>query len=228
MKTIISEKKAACKAAAEKIAELLGHKENACLVFSADLPEEFFDALTALYAAGEADFSKVRIFSTGDFVSSGKLSGLLWEKFLSRVNVDKGNCFFLNEDTYDRYDELLASCGGPDLIVLALGQNGQIAFNEPGTAFSSRTHIQKLSELSRNQFAELFGGTENVPDKAMTLGIRSITEAKSIIVMAFGAAKADALHQMLYARTDPAVPAAFLQIPPDVSVYADPAAAEKI
>ena len=228
MKTIISEKKAACKSAAEKIAELLGSKENACLVFSFDLPDELFEELAALQKAGRADFSRVRVFSTGEFVSGKRLGDLLWKNSLSRLNINKENCYFINEDTYDRYDELFASFGGPDLIVLALGQNGQIAFNEPGTAFSSRTHIQKLSDLSKNQFAELFAGAENVPDKAMTLGIKSITEAKSIIVMAFGKEKADALHQMLYARTDPTAPAAFLQIPSDVSVYADPAAAEKI
>ena len=228
MKTIISEKKAACKAAAEKIAELISDKENACLAFSSDLPDELFEELAALQKAGRADFSKVRVFSTGEFVSGKRLGELLWEKSLSRLNVNKENCYFLNEDTYDRYDERIASFGGADLAVLTLGQNGQIAFNEPGTAFSSLTHIQKLPASSRNQFAELFGSAEKVPEKVMTVGIQSITEAKSIIVLAFGKEKADALHQMLYARTDPAVPAAFLQIPPDVSVYADPMAAEKI
>ena len=229
MKTIISEKNESCKKAAERIVQLLSEKHEACLAFSAfDLPDAFFEELIELYAAGKADFSKVRFFSVGEFISCDKLSTVLWKKFLSRVNVSRENCFFLKEDSYSDYDEMIASFGGLDMIVLGLGKNSQIAFNEPGTAFASLTHIQRLSDSYRNQFAELFGGAEKVPEKAVTLGIKSITEADSIIVMAFGEEKADALHKMVYARNDPATPAAFLQLPSDVSVYADPAAAGKL
>ena len=229
MKTIISEKNEACQKAAERIAQLLAEKSDACLAFSAvGLPDEFFDALNELYIAGKADFSKARFFSAGEFVPGDKLGKKLWEKFLLKVKADKENCFLLNEMNYGEYDEKIASCGGLDMIIAGIGNNCEISFNEPGTAFSSRTHIQSLSDSFRRQFSELFENPEEIPKKAMTLGIKTVTEAKEIMVMAFGEEKADAVHKMLYARNDAAVPAAFLQIPADVSVYVDPAAAGKL
>lgn len=229
MKTIISEKNDACKKAADAIVRLINDKPDACIAFSvSELPDVFFKELKELYSAGKADFSGVRIFSVGEFIPDEMLCSMLWEKFLSKVNIRRENCFFMSEDTYCRYDEKIASCGGLDLIVLGLGDNCQIAFNEAGTPFSSLTHIQKLTDSFRKQFAELFGNLEKVPKKALTLGISSITNADKIIVMTFGEGKADALHRMYYARNDSTTPAAFLQLPPDVSVYADPVAAEKL
>lgn len=229
MKTIISEKNEACQKAAERIVQLLAEKSDACLAFSAaDLPDGFFDALTELYITGKADFSRARFFSTGEFVPGDKLGKKLLDRFLLRVNADKEKCFLLNDEIYGEYDGIIASCGGLDMIVSGLGDNGEIIFNEPGTPFSSRTHIQSLTDSFRCQFAELFEKPEDIPEKAMTLGIKSVTDAKEIIVLAFGEGKANAVHKMLYARNDAAVPAAFLQIPAAVSVYADPTAAGKL
>lgn len=215
MKTIISEKEAALKAAAKSIVELIAGKPDACLAFSvSDVPGELYDELVRCYNEGMADFSGVKVFSVGEYIPGDELGELLWDQFLSKINVKKENCFLLGESSFADYDGLIAYSGGLDMVVLGLGDNCRLAFNEPGTAFSSLTHIQKLS-YGKHQ-------------KAMTLGIRSITDAKKIIVTAFGEKKADALFKMLYSRTDPAVPAAFLQIPSDVTVYADGAAAVRL
>ena len=226
MKTIISGKKEACQKAADEIARLVRDKPDACIAFSAaEIPDELFEELRVLYLAGKADFSKLRVFTAAEYVPGNMLGALLREKMHSRVNISRENCFFMNEDTYSKYDKTIASFGGLDMAVLGLGDNCQIGFNEAGTPFSSLTHIQKLTDSFRRQFASLFGDQEKIPEKGMTLGIRSITNADKIIVLAFGEGKADALHRMYYARNDIATPAAFLQIPSDVSVYTDPAAA---
>jgi len=215
MKTIISEKNTACKAASLKIAELIRKKPDACIAFSViDIPAELFEAVIE---TENVDFSKVTVFSVGEYVPDEKTGKLLWDIFLDKINVCKENCILLNESSYSDYDEIIASHGGLDMIVLGLGNNCRIGFNEPGTPFSSKTHIQKLSDVSAGS-----------NQKAMTLGIKSITDAKEIIVIAFGEDKSEALFRMLYARNDPATPAAFLQIPSDVYVYADRAAAVKL
>ncbi len=229
MKTVISDKETICKNVVKIIDDLL--KENPCanIAFSAaELDNEFFNALAEACQAGEIDFSNVRIFSVGEFVSENILGAYLTERLLDKINVRKENLFLLNDSNFDTYDSLIESFGGLDLIVLGIGGNCRLGFNEPGTPFSSLTHIQKLSEASIKQLQRFFPDGAKVPQRAITMGIKSITDAKKIIVMAFGDEVSDALYKTLYARNDTATPSAFLQIPSDVSVYADKEAAGKL
>ena len=109
----------------------------------------------------------------------------------------------------------------PDLCILGLGYKGQIGFNEVATPYDSLTHVQKLTESTKQQFSFL----GEVPDFGMTMGVKSICESKRIIVLALGENKADAVFGMLYGRNDSTIPAAFLQIPVNVEVYLDEKAA---
>ena len=215
--------------AAKKIIELINKKNNACIAFSAwDLPCDFFDELVNRYISGDVDFSKAKVFSVCEFVSGSNLGEMLSERFINRVNVSVDNCYILNNDNFSRYDEVIASFGGLDMTVLGIGENCRIGFNEPGTAFSSLTHIQKLSDTVRKQFITQFDTFEAVPKKGMTLGIKTIINSKEIIIPVFGKELSDALFRTLYARNDASTPSAFLQISSDVSVYADPEAAARL
>ena len=111
-----------------------------------------------------------------------------------------------------------------DLAVLGIGFKAQIGFNEVATPFSSEKHTQKLTRSTKEDYS--FLGT--VPDEGTTLGISDIVRAKDIMVFATGAERADAVHDMLYGRDDSTVPAAFLQIPPNVTVFIDEEAASKL
>ena len=111
-----------------------------------------------------------------------------------------------------------------DFLILGLGRKAQIGFNEIGAGFDSGLHRQKLTKSTKEDYAFL----GEVPDFGMTLGIRDIVRAEEIVVIATGEKRADAVFSMLYARNDGTVPAAFLQIPPKVTVYADPAAASRL
>ena len=229
MKTVISDKKTICRNVVKSIEALLRDNPCANIAFSAaDLDDEFFNALVRAYQTGEIDFSNARIFSVSEFVSENILGANLSERFLCKTNVSEENLFLLNSSNFDTYDGLIESCGGLDLIVLGIGTNCRIAFNEPGTPYSSLTHIQKLSEASIKQLQRFFPDGAKIPERAITLGIKSITNAKEITVMAFGDEVSDALFKTLYARNDTATPSAFLQIPSDVSVYADREAAGKL
>lgn len=117
------------------------------------------------------------------------------------------------------YDESRA-----ELAVVGVGLKGQIGFNEVATQYDTVTHFQRLTKSTKDEYSFL----GQIGDTGYTLGIKSIVNSKKIIVIALGEEKAQAVHGMLYGRDDGTVPAAFLQIPFDVTVYLDDAAASQI
>jgi glucosamine-6-phosphate deaminase len=119
------------------------------------------------------------------------------------------------------FDALLSSVQGMDLVVLGLGRNGHIAFNEPGSERSSRTRRVELAPSTREAAAEAWGGLENVPTEAVTLGIGTLLEARRVRMLAFGEAKRDAVQRTLTAPIDPRWPAAFLRQHNDARLYVD-------
>lgn len=150
------------------------------------------------------------------------------ERLAAETDLDVNNCVFLTGDNYTEFDDMISAAGGLDLAVLGLGMNAHIGYNEPATPYSSLTHMQKLTAPTRRQLAEAFGAEENVPERAYTMGIKTLVMARQIMVIALGAEKAEPVFNMLYGRDDSVVPAAFLQVPSEVNVYLDPAAAEKL
>lgn len=126
-----------------------------------------------------------------------------------------------------RYDRLLEELPR-DIQLLGLGSNGHIAFNEPGTAFSSGTHVVTLAESTVRDNARLFSDISEVPRKAFTMGIKQIMQAKKILILASGAKKADAVYKMVKGAVTEQVPASVLQLHPDCTLIADREAAEKI
>ena len=111
-----------------------------------------------------------------------------------------------------------------DFCVLGIGLKGQIGFNEVATPFDSHTHRQKLTETTKNEYSFL----GSMPDYGLTMGIKTICNSKEIAVLALGEKRADAVFGMPYGRADSTIPAAFLQVPVNVEVYADTAAASKL
>lgn len=121
------------------------------------------------------------------------------------------------------YEENIRKAGGIDLTFLGLGRNGHIGFNEPGTAFESRTHVIRLSESTRIANADLFAdGT--VPERAITMGIGTILDSRAIVLMASGSAKAAAVKTLAESNPDPGFPASGLKHHRDVTVLVDSAA----
>lgn len=111
-----------------------------------------------------------------------------------------------------------------DLAILGIGYKGQIGFNEVGTQYNTFTHEQKLTASTIEEFSQ-FG---DIGLSGITFGIKTLVSSKEIIVFACGEKRADAVFGMMYGRNDSTVPAAFLQIPQNVTVYADNDAASKL
>jgi glucosamine-6-phosphate deaminase len=123
-----------------------------------------------------------------------------------------------------RHERRIADVGGLDALVLGLGQNGHLAFNEPGSAESSVGRVLDLEPISIEANRKWFGG-KYAPAKGATVGLQTILAARHILIMAYGAHKTAAVKAMVEGPRSPACPASFLQGHPEVRVFLDTAAA---
>jgi len=123
-----------------------------------------------------------------------------------------------------RYEQLLCELGGVDVQLLGIGRNGHIGFNEPGTSIESRTHVGFLHDATRVDNARFFASLDHVPHKVVTQGLATIAGARSIILIATGAAKNEATTALVTRRQSPLVPASGLFDHPDLTVIGDHAA----
>lgn len=123
-----------------------------------------------------------------------------------------------------RYEAALAAAGGLGLTLLGLGHNGHIAFNEPGSPFDSRTRLVELADSTREANADEFGSPEAVPRRGITLGIGTLLESRSILLLAQGEGKAEAVARLASEQVDEDFPASALLRHPDVTVIVDRAA----
>ena len=232
MKTIVLEQHELMRRAAQELCAVVAEKPDAVLALSAGRTmEPFYAELSRLTARGELSLRACRVFAVTELedVPAGQSCRAMLERcLLANTDLSPDNCRFLSREILDGYDAAIAEAGGLDLAVLGLGDNAHIGYNEPATPFASLSHAQKLTDATRRQLAPSFGGEEQTPRFGLTMGIKTLTEARRIMVLALGEEKKEAAFKMLYARNDSAVPAAFLQIPSRVNVYLDPAAAQKL
>ena len=219
MKIITDSKAAADRQAAEEIAALIKEKPDAVLALAAgESPKGVYAELRAMCGRGELSFAGVRIFALTEYADlplehPQNCRHMLEESLIKGIDIKPENCYFLTRDNYAEYDGEISACGGLDLAVLGLGENVHIGFNEPATPFYSFTHIQKLTDRTK---------------RSITMGLKTITEARNIILLAYGEEKSAAVYQMVYGKTMTYLPASFLQIPLEVTVYLDTAAASKL
>ena len=123
------------------------------------------------------------------------------------------------------YDAKIANAGGIDLALLGIGVNGHVAFNEPGSPPDSRTRVVELTASTRAAAADVFGSLDDVPLRAVTLGISNLRECGSLRLLALGRGKAEAVLRFLAGPVDPAIPASLLRDHPDLVVILDREAA---
>lgn len=229
MKTIISSRINADKKAAEQVKAILARKSSAVIALSpGETVQGLYAELADMVRRGELSLANARFFTLCEFEGTDVCRRTVKENFLDRTDASEENCVFLSADNLNDIDSRIGALGGLDLAVLDIGADARIGFNEPATPFDSLTHIQRLAPATRRELAACFGGEENVPERGLTMGIKTITLAKEILLLAYGEEQAEPVFRMLYGRNDSAVPAAFLQVPANVAVYLDEAAAKKL
>jgi glucosamine-6-phosphate deaminase len=147
-----------------------------------------------------------------------------------RVNINVENTHLPNGTESDsekeckRYTQLIHSLGGVDLQLLGLGHNGHIGFNEPGEQFEKEVHCVNLTETTIEANKRFFASADDVPRQAYTMGIKTIMQAKKILVVVSGEDKADIVAKAFFGEVTPQVPASILQMHNDVILVADEAA----
>ncbi|MDP9075906.1 MAG: 6-phosphogluconolactonase, partial [Bacteroidota bacterium] len=142
------------------------------------------------------------------------------ENLFSHVDIDKANVH-IPDGTLDQdavaafcldYEKKITALGGLDLQILGIGRTGHIGFNEPGSAPNSGTRLVTLDDLTRNDASRDFGGKQNVPTKAITMGVGTIFKAKEIILMAWSGKKAPIIKKAVEGEISGEVPATYLQL----------------
>lgn len=200
-------------------------------------PEGLYQNLVRQYENGDLDFSRVTSVNLDEYKGLAPDHEQSYRRFMNdhlfdHVNIDKSRTFVpdgLNEDSEKaclEYDAVIAQTGGVDLQLLGLGNNGHIGFNEPGEAFACGTHCVELTQSTIEANKRFFASEDLVPRYAYTMGIRNIMQAKKILLIVSGRAKAQALNAALHGPVTPKVPASVLQLHADVTVVADEEALE--
>ena len=126
------------------------------------------------------------------------------------------------------YDEAIAAAGGIDVQILGIGANGHIGFNEPTSSFSSRTRVKTLAPRTREDNARFFVDTSQVPIHCITQGLGTILEARQLVLVAQGSAKAEAIARAVEGSMSSMVPASALQLHPHAIVIVDEAAGSRL
>ena len=215
--------------AARQIKDIVCAKPDAVIALAAGRDMKgLYKRLGEMCAACEISLKNARILAVTEFSERHDCENFLREQLLRTADISGENCFFPDAGAPEEYDRLIERLGGLDLAVLGIGQDAHIGYNEPATPFDSHTHVQKLTDRTKRQLSERGYADENMPEYAVTMGIKTLTEARNIILLAEGEDKAAAVFEMVYGKTITYIPASFLQIPTEVTVYLDTAAASRL
>ena len=198
-----------------------------------------YDQLVEWYNKGDLDFSEVTTVNLDEYKGLPRTNDQSYYYFMhqhlfDRVNIDPERTNVPNgmepdaEKECGRYEELIRSLGGVDLQLLGLGHNGHIGFNEPGEAFEKETHCVDLTESMIEANKRFFASADDVPKQAYTMGIKTIMQAKKILIVVNGENKADIVERAFFGPVTPEVPASILQLHNDVTLVGDEAALAKI
>lgn len=218
----------------------INKKDNSLLgLATGSSPIGIYKNLIKWHKEGLLDFSAVKTVSLDEYVGLDEAHLQSYRYFMNEnlfnhINIKKENTHVPNGMAADlltevsAYEKRIGMMGGIDIQLLGIGRNSHIGFNEPSENFATDTHIVNLTENTRDANARFFNSSEEVPYKAITMGIGTIMKAKKIVLVSYGENKADALYKSFFENTDPTVPGSILQYHADVTVVADKAAMKRI
>ncbi|MBO5114052.1 MAG: glucosamine-6-phosphate deaminase [Lachnospiraceae bacterium] len=191
--------------------------------------------LVEWYKKGDLDFSEVTTVNLDEYKGLTRDNEqsyyyFMKENLFSKVNINLERTFLPDgmepdsDKACEDYNRVIAHVGGVDLQLLGLGHNGHIGFNEPGMAFEAETHCVNLTESTMKANQRFFPTMDDVPKQAYTMGIKTIMQAKRILVVVSGEDKAAIVKEAFFGPITPKVQASVLQLHNDVTIVADAAA----
>ena len=219
--TVVDDYDAMSIMAADRVTDIINaFPDGAITVPTGSTPAGMYKELVRRINAGELDASRVKIFCLDDYLGQtpedeASLTKLLIREFLEPANIPMENVYFVPTVSDDphaaakQYEADIAAAGGLKLAVIGLGNNGHVAFNEPGSGPDTRTRLVDLTRESRDQNAAYYEGAE-IPEQAITMGIGTILDAENIVMIVSGEGKADIVGEMVNGPMTDDVPASWM------------------
>ena len=242
MKIIVTEDYATL---SQKTADIVVNlvKQNPKLIFclpAGGSPIGMYECLVEMYHEQKVDFFEMITFDMDEYVglkptNENSYAYFMQKHFLKFVNVKKENVFYPHADLADieaecvRYSQQIIDHGGLDLAITGIGDDGHIAFNEPAAYLLPRTHVVNLKASTIEANARFFDNINDVPKRAISIGMEEIMKCRNFLVVASGIKKAPLLAKMFENdHLDPNYPVSFLRMHPNVTFILDQAAASLI
>ena len=232
MKVIVGNNEKISELIAEEFVKQVKAKPNSVLgLATGTSPLQVYANMAKAYREGRVSFKDVATFNLDEYIGLEGTHNQSYRYFMNenlfneidvdimRTHVLKGVGDYLAYA--NQYDDEIAKFGGIDLQILGIGSDGHIAFNEPGTPFDSLTHVAELTEQTIRDNSRLFNDISEVPTKAVTMGLKSIMNARKIVLIATGKNKAQAIYNLLKGPMTEEVPCSILQKHPDCTIYCD-------
>lgn len=221
------------KAAAKIVASQLILKPSSVLgLATGSTPLGMYKILAEMNKKDEIDFSEAETFNLDEYYPIDSSNNQSYRYFMnenlfSKVNIDIEKTHVPcgtaanPQKECTSYEKMIKESGGIDLQILGIGQNGHIGFNEPGASLNSGTHLTMLTENTINANSRFFKNKDDVPQRALTMGIGTILKAKKIVLLASGANKHRVVSELLNGGINTDVPASMLKLHSDVILICD-------
>jgi glucosamine-6-phosphate deaminase len=230
---IVADEREAGALAADRIARLVAGRPDAVLgLATGSTPLSTWSALAAL----RLDLGRVRGFALDEYIGlpaghPESYRAVITREVVEPLGLDPSLVHVPGDDggpvegAGERYEAAIAAAGGVDLQILGIGRTGHIGFNEPGSSLTSRTRVKTLTEQTRVDNARFFDSIDQVPRHCLTQGLGTILDARQLVLLAFGAGKADAVAAAVEGPLTASLPGSAIQLHPRVLVIVDEAAA---
>lgn len=213
----------------EQVAE---HPGSVLALAAGKTPKGLYREVSENYREAGLSFARVAAFTLDELAGLApddprSFAAAVKSELFDNVDIRPENVFAPDATADDLaaaaedYEEAIDTAGGIDFAIVGLGVNGHVAFNEPADAFAKETHVAELSDATRQVLAEAFGGAEDVPARALTMGVGTLMAAKKVLVIVSGEAKAQAVREAFFGPVTPEVPASILQFHLDCTLIAD-------
>lgn len=198
-----------------------------------------YNELIRMHKEEGLDFSKIVTINLDEYLkisynNPNSYHYFMEDNLFNHINIDPKNTHIPDGNVENiekfciEYDERIEEAGGIDLQVLGIGENGHIAFNEPASTLPLGTHVTELTESTIQANSRFFDSVDEVPRKAITMGIGSIMKSKKILLLANGEKKAPIIAKILKeGKVTTEIPASLLLLHPDVTLIMDQAAAKE-
>ena len=202
-------------------------------------PLQVYADLIRLHREGNLDFNRVTTFNLDEYVGlppghPGSFHSFMNRHFFDHVDIPPENIHIPDGMAPDipascfAYEDSIRAAGGIDIQLLGIGTDGHIGFNEPSSSLASRTRIKTLTEGTRRDNAGSFGGADRVPLHCITMGIGTIMDSRTCLLLAFGKKKAAAVAASCEGPITAMVPASILQLHPRAIIMVDREAASEL